>query len=121
MKWLKENWGWLVVILGLVLILLSDQIGIRNHKREINALNDSIKWMEVEYQILEDSALDLRKSADNRKLDIIFYQDSLQSSSEQLINQKYRYEKALADFNRIPTDSLYRDLTRQLDSLSLQW
>ena len=121
MKWLKENWGWLVIILGLILILLSGQMGIKNYKREIRAVSDSLVVLGREYQELEKEAHVKAELISAYKFADSLYRDSLQFSNRQLINQKRSYEKAMADLRRVPTDTLYRELTGWYDSLSVHW
>ena len=92
-----------------------------DYKGEIKAKDNLIEQLLSEYQTLEDSDRESKKLVKFHKSTTLHYLDTLQNTRTTLINQKKSYEKALADLNRIPTDSLYVDVTEWLNSLSLQW
>ena len=121
MKWLKKNWIYLILIVLIGYLLVNDVVKSTNHKREIDAKSDSLVVLGREYQELEKEAHVKAELISAYKFADSLYRDSLQFSNRQLINQKRSYEKAMADLTRIPTDTLYRDVTEWLDSLSVQW
>lgn len=121
MKWFKENWLIALLIGLLVFVLTNSVVRSEKHKHEINAKSDSIAILKHEYQELEKrEALAAEMISAYRFADSA-YQDSLQDLRIDYFKQKQRHVKKIADLSRIPTDSLYRDVTGQLDSLSLHW
>jgi hypothetical protein len=120
MKWLKKNWIYLVLVALIGYLLINDVVKTESYKREKSILSDSIAIVEYRYSVLEKEADVLSELVSAYKFADSLYQDSLKFSNRQLINQKRSYEKAMADLTRIPTDTLYRELTGWLDSLSFQ-
>lgn len=124
MKWLKNNIVTLVLI-GIIIwgvFALINAGGVTSkYKDEIKALNDSIADYEVRIQRSYDSARVYKSLADQAYFESLSYQDSLTTKRIELIKTNIDYAKALVKLNVAPTDSLYWDVTRRLDSLSLQW
>jgi len=121
MKWLKNNWFYLLLV-GIIVFILTDSVVKSGaNRKEINAKSDSIQLLKDQYHLIEEHEAEAWKTIKNDSLTHIIYQDSLQSFKIAYINQKQRHAKQVADLNRIPTDTLYRELTGQLNSLSLLW
>ena len=121
MKWLKKNWIYLILIGLIGYLLINDVVKTTSYKREKSILSDSLVILGQEYSKLEKQADVLAELVSAYKFADSLYRDSLAVSESKLINQKYRYEKAMADLTRIPTDTLYREMSNWYDSLSLHW
>ena len=121
MKWLKKNWIYVILVALIGYLIINDAVKTNSYKREIKVVSDSLIILRQDYQELEKAADVQAELISAYKFADSLYRDSLQFSNRQLINQKRSYEKAMADLTRIPTDTLYRDVTEWLDSLSVQW
>lgn len=124
MKWLKDNWPLVVVIIiavAVAVIAILNQIDKTAYRSDLKAKDKLIEQMMVEYQTLADSVTVVTQRLEIYESAVISYQDSLNDSKIDYFTQKRRYAKAIADLNRIPTDSLYVDVTEWLNGLSLQW
>ena len=121
MKWFKENWLNLFLVGIIIFLLINSVVRSKTYKGDIKAKDALIESLMVEYQVLEDSAVAIRKTAEIHKSATLRYLDTLQNTRVVLINQKKRYEKQVADLTRIPTDTLYRDLSDWYNSLSVLW
>jgi len=121
MKWIKKNWIYVILVALIGCLILNDVLKTNSYIREIDDVSDSLVILRQDYSELEKAADISAELVSAYKFATIAYQDSLQFSNRQLINQKRSYEKAMANLTRVPTDSLYRELTGWLDSLSVQW
>ena len=110
-----------VVLIILIIVGTDSVIKSKASKREIDAVSDSIAILKHDYSELEKRDQLSSELVEAYKFAANSYQDSLQSTRSTLITQKKRYAKQVADLSRVPTDTLYRDLTGWLDSLSIQW
>ena len=121
MKWFKENWL-VVLLVGLIIyVLINSVVRNENYKREIDARSDSIAILKHGYQELEKREALAAEMILAYKFADSVYRDSLNVIKIKLINQKQRHAKQVADLTRIPTDTLYRDLSNWYDSLSIHW
>lgn len=124
MKWFKENW--LVLLIIVIVLIIAFFVGrsiikqFNEYKGEIKAKDKLIEQMMIEYQALEDNAVQAKKTAKFHKSAVSLYQDSLQDSRIKYINQKKRHAKQVADLTRIPTDNLYIDYIQWIDSISFE-
>ncbi len=121
MKWFKKNWIYLVLIALIGYFLTDSVVKSKASKREIGLRSDSIAVLKHSYQELEKHYQLSGELVSAYKFADSLSRDSLQDLRFEYFNQKQRHVKKIADLKRIPTDSLYRNLTGQLDSLSLQW
>lgn len=115
LKFIKSNLPWMIVIVILLVLLGRTNIRTINYRKEVKAVNDSITVLHrenaiVDEQLLESSEL-LKLAEDEKRV----YEDSLRNERLNIVTIKKRYEKAIADINSIPTDTLYLELTRWLD------
>jgi predicted nucleic acid-binding Zn-ribbon protein len=121
-KWLEKYWP---VLLITSLLLAAFFIG-RHHKasqlykREIKAQDAFIEKLMSEYQTLEDSASVVKKQVEVYENQVLSYQDSLSDTKTEIINLKQRHAKQVADLIRIPSDVLYIDYTRWIDTISFE-
>jgi hypothetical protein len=120
-EWLREHWPIIVIIFVVLAAFFVSQYSRRDYKRNLKAKDDFIEHLISEYGALEDSAREARKLAKNYEIMLAVYQDSLNASRIKYFNQKKRYVEEIANLSRIPTDQLYVDVTRWLDSLSVHW
>jgi hypothetical protein len=89
---------------------------MNDYRETLDIRNDSISILQDLNIELE---LQLQKNIDTlaiNELDIIKYQDSIDDLKIKNIIDRRNYERKIADIIAIPTDSLYRDLTRWLDN-----
>jgi len=121
--WLKNNWPWVLVIVTAILVffLTRSCTKMNDYKGDIKAKDELIEQMMVEYQELEEREAAKKDSIQKLVLIAEDISDSLQDTRIDYINQKKRHAKQVADLNSIPTDTLYVDVTGQLDSLSVLW
>lgn len=120
-EWLQKHWPIIVAVVVILTVFFISRYNNKEYKREIKGLNDFNERLMEEYRLLEDSAAASKEQLRSYKIQLAVYQDSLQDSQNDYFNQQKRYEKAMADLSRIPTDDLYVDVTGWLDSLSVHW
>jgi hypothetical protein len=120
MKWKKDNWVIILIVGVLIMVIFINLRDNRNYKREISSLSDSIKWMEVEYQLLEDRASDTLRLIESYEIKAALYQDSLEDARQRYFNQKVSHAQELEKFKLIPTSEHYLDYIRWIDSISFE-
>lgn len=120
MKWFKENW--LVALLTglLILVLTNSVVRTERYKHQINAVSDSITVLKYEYSELKKAAVISAELVSAYEFATLAYQDSLNDTKQEIINQKQRHAKQIADLIRIPSDVLYLDFTRWIDTISFE-
>ena len=118
LAWFRNNWFLLCVIIVAFFFLKKWGTGYFEYKHEIRALNDSIAFQGQIISLSENREAAARELIRSYEHELKLYQDSLSDEKIKRINQKYRHEKEILYLKRIPTDSIYLDVTRWLDSLS---
>lgn len=121
---MKDKTLKLVLYVALTALVVSGvlrQCDKTSYKAEIESYNDSIVKLNQDIEWAELRLQESKEVADSAILERNQYQDSLSTSKQAVRVIKYRYEKRIANLRTIPTDTLYRDLTGKLDSLSLLW
>ena len=94
--------------------------GYFQYKRDIKDLNDSIAQMDKEYLLIEESLSVSQEIGETALNEARLYRDSLRKAENRIYINNVRHESEVANLNRIPTDSLYLDVTAWLDTLSFQ-
>jgi len=122
-KWIKDNWP-VVLLIGILLVIIVvfiiSRVKISDYRGDIKAKDALIEKIMVEYQSMEDSVTVSKELIHIYEKQLSIYQDSLQDSKSTLINQNKRHAKQVADLTRIPTDSLYVNYIRWIDSVSFE-
>lgn len=121
MKFIKENWFLIAVILVAFFFLRKWGTGYYDYRRENRSLSDSIVKLDAEYSLLQErlsASIELTQEAINESR---LYHDSLNQAKTKIRINKIRYENQIANLKRIPTDSLYVNVTDWLDNLSIVW
>lgn len=116
MKFLKKH-----IVCILIIICLGIMIYINFDRRtefrdKVQIQNDSIKTLSglnIGLELQLGASIDTLEIAEEK---VQLYQDSLNTVRKRNYSLKKDYERKIADIIAIPTDSLYRDLTRWLDS-----
>ena len=119
MKWFRKNWLMLLLIVIIGTGIFEFRKDIR-YNAEIKAKNDSIVLLKTQYDSLDDREAVVLELLDNYAIDVTSYQDSLLNIRKKYVNQKKRYAEQVADFNRMPTDSLYLEYIRWIDTISFE-
>lgn len=119
-EWLKKNWTIVLLIVIIGCLITNNVVDSISYKREIRLRSDSIVILKREYVKLEKAAGLSAELVDAYAFAYGTYQDSLQDSRVKYFNQKQRHAKQVADLTRIPTDSLYLNYIRWIDSISFE-
>ena len=121
LDFVKKNW----LIIGLIILVLfawkSKRIDFFGYKHQINALTDSIVLLEQRRNLAEEREAVAKELILGYEFELEIYQDSINIEKEIIIKQKRKHAKEVADLKRIPTDTLYIDVTKWIDSLSIIW
>jgi len=120
MKWLKENWLVLALIVLVILIGRSKWTDFNGYKNKIKAKSDSIVLLKTQYDSLDDreaTALELLSAS---RSDATLLQDSLAMSRIDNINLKKRHAKKVEEFNLISTAEHYLDYIQWIDTISFE-
>jgi len=107
----------LIVIIGTGIFEFRKEI---RYNAEIKAKNDSIVLLKAQYDSLDDREATTLELLDSYAIDLTSYQDSLFNARTRYINQNERHAQEVADFNRMPTDSLYLEYIRWIDTISFE-
>jgi len=121
LNWVRSN----IILIGLLIVafffLRQWGTGYFEYKKENKALSDSIAVQEMIIQSAKDREAAAQELIHSYELNLTAYQDSLNGSRMKYNQQKQYYAKRIADLSRIPTDTLYRDVTGWLNRLSANW
>jgi len=118
LKFIKENWLSIGIIIILIIILRAKGTENREYKRDMKVLSDSIHVMDMEYRLRGDSLSYAVKMASTALKERAIYQDSIRILKISLRNLTYRHEIEMDNLRSIPSDSLYVEVTRWLNNLS---
>ena len=118
LKFIKENWLSIGIIIILIIILRAKGTENREYKRDMKVLSDSIHVMDMEYRLRGDSLSNAVKMASTALKERAIYQDSIRILKISLRNLTYRHEIEMDNLRSIPSDSLYVEVTRWLNNLS---
>ena len=113
---MKKYWPYILIIVLIAVLIFTNQKKNSDYKDQISIKNDSIEVLDNKNQILQiqfERSQELFVDSEN---DILLYQDSLDAHRTTIYTNRKNYEAAIADITSIPTDSLYRDITRWLDN-----
>ena len=122
--WFRNNWFIVILVILLIIaffFLRKWGTGYFDYKRENKALSDTITKYEVLYHQALDRvgvAQELIDSYENELMDFQARNDSIETRKDE---QERYFRSRITNLTRIPTDSLYRDVTTWLDSLSAEW
>jgi len=120
MKFFKDNWFLICVILIAFFFLRKWGTGYFEYKHEIRTLSDSI----AVYDQMVQSALDREAAAKelirNYELELDYYRSKIEEEKNKRLTQKQKYDAEIIALKRIPTDTLYLELTGWLDTLSFE-
>ena len=118
---IQKNW----LLIGLIVLVLwvwkSKTTDFRGYKAEIELLSDSIVQLDSEYLLMEERVSALQELAETAIDESTLYRDSLNNAKNRIRTNTTRHAKEVAGLKRIPTDTLYVDVTTWLDSLSAVW
>ncbi len=116
MKWLRGIFA--VAFCILIVFLVFSFENNRDYRAKIRRYDDSI-------DILRENNVELLKCLQNSQERVTGllnekneYTDSLNAQLEKEKSIRRRYEKRIYDLQRIPTDSLYLQITEWLDTVS---
>lgn len=118
--WLKKNWTIVLLVAIIGCLITNNVVDSISYKRDIRAGSDSIAILKYQYQELEKRAGLSAELVDAYEFAFTAYQDSLQDTRIKLITQNKRHAKQVADLIRIPSDVLYIDYTRWIDTVSFE-
>ena len=118
LDWFRSNWFVLTVLVIAFIFLTKWGTGYYSSQREIRDLNDSIEQYDRDFQLKEEQLMASREIVTAAMNEVALYQDSLISARTILYTNRIRHAEEVANLSRIPTDSLYRDVTTWLDNLS---
>lgn len=116
MKFLKKNWPYILIVVLIIALIFVSRKKNSDYDDQISVMNDSIEVLDNKNQILQiqvENSQELFVVSEN---DILLYQDTLDTYRATIYRNKKNYEAAIADIISIPTDSLYREVTRWLDN-----
>ena len=120
LTWLRSNWMLIILIMILIIIVRSRGTDNREYKREIKAMDDSIIFLNTQYQQIEDLLSVSREITTVALEDAKLSRDSIKIIEKKNTNLKYKHAIEVANFKKIPTDTLYLDYTRWIDSVSFE-
>lgn len=116
MKFIKKYWPWILLCGALLYFSIQGAVTTSNYKEAIQEKNDSIDVLDSRVQIL---VIELENSQDlfiQSEDEILLYQDSLDKERTTITRNREIYEDAIIDLISIPSDTMYREVTRWLDS-----
>ena len=117
LTYLKENWFTIAIIVLFIIVIRVGGVNNRENRREIRALSDSIAQMDREYLLMGERVSAMQDTASAAINEANLYRDSLENTRIKMNTDSTRYENEINNLTRIPTDTLYIDITGWLDSL----
>jgi len=120
MKWLKENWVPLLMLVCIAVMLIINRIDTHSYKHKIKTKSDSIAVLKYQYSALEKEAVLSSELVSAYKFALTTHQDSLQDLKTEIINQNKRHARQVADLIRIPSNVLYIDYRDWIDTVSFK-
>jgi 1,4-dihydroxy-2-naphthoate octaprenyltransferase len=76
MKWFKDNWLLLLIVLVAIIIFLATRTRMNEYRGDIKAKDAFIEKLMSEYQTLEDSASVVKKQVEVYENQVLSYQDN---------------------------------------------
>ena len=118
LKFLSKNGITILLAVVIIVILRVNGTDRKEYKAELRAKSDSITRLDKQFIWMQDqanSSMEISREALNTAN---LYRDSLNRANNKIRTNNIRHEREVANLTRIPTDSLYRDVTTWLDTLS---
>lgn len=121
LDFVKKNW----LIIGLIVIVLfawkSKRTDFLGYNHQIKDKNDSIRLLKDQYRLIEEREVASKELILMYEFNLNLYKDSMNVTKKKITNNNVRHAREIANLSRIPTNTLYTDVTGWLDSLSFIW
>ena len=121
LTWFRNNWLKLVIIALVIILFRWGKNEKWGYKFEIDALNDSITNVIKERDAAEKRIEFADEIIKQKDAEIEAWRVGYEEERNKRIIDKRNHERKIADIMAVPIDTLYWDVTRQLDSLSVLW
>ena len=121
LTWFLNNWLKIAIIVLVIVLFRWGKNEKWGYKFEIDALNDSITNVIKERDAAEKRIEFADEIIKQKDAEIEAWRIGYEEERNKRIIDKRNHERKIADIMAVPIDTLYWDVTRQLDSLSVLW
>jgi len=121
LTWFLNNWLKIAIIVLVIVLFRWGKNEKWGYKFEIDALNDSITNVIKERDAAEKRIEFADEIIKQKDAEIEAWRIGYEEERNKRIIDKRNHERKIADIMAVPIDTLYWDVARQLDSLSVLW